>query len=205
MKLRFLNGTLPHFLTETANPLGTRVIQMSTDCVFSGKQGQYQETDLRDGESFYDRSKALGELNDGFNLTFRNSIIGPDINEGGIGLFNWFMNQQGIIYGYANAIWTGVTTLTLSKAMLAAMEQKLTGLYHLVNNQSISKYELLCLFNRYFKKKNLTILPSKTVQVDKSLINTRNDFFFEVPSYEQMIAETKCWVDAHPELYPRYL
>ena len=90
---------------------------MSTDCVFSGKTGWYSETSSRDGETFYDRSKALGELENNKDLTFRNSIIGPDLNKNGIGLFNWFMKQEGQIYGFTKAIWTGVTTLTLAKAM----------------------------------------------------------------------------------------
>ena len=101
---------------------------MSTDCVFSGKTGGYDESSLRDGETFYDRSKALGELENQKDLTFRNSIIGPDLNEEGIGLFNWFMKQTGEINGYTKAMWTGVTTLTLAKAMESAVQQGLTGL-----------------------------------------------------------------------------
>ena len=60
----FLNSYLPHFLTEVTANTDTQVIHMSTDCVFSGKRGQYTENNLRDGETFYDRSKALGELED---------------------------------------------------------------------------------------------------------------------------------------------
>src|SRR5699024_1115052 len=107
----------------------TKIIHMSTDCVFSGKIGNYKEDSLRDGETFYDRSKALGELDNQKDLTFRNSIIGPDINENGIGLFNWFMKQEGSINGYSKAIWTGVTTLTLAKAMDSALKEDLVGIY----------------------------------------------------------------------------
>ena len=87
----FVNAYFPHALAEMTAHLDTQVIHMSTDCVFSGKQGGYREDSLRDGESFYDRSKALGELEDNKNLTFRCSIVGPDINPNGIGLLNWFM------------------------------------------------------------------------------------------------------------------
>ncbi len=81
-----LNSYLPHFLSDFTKGMKTRVIHMSTDCVFSGKTGCYSETSFRDGETFYDRSKALGELENRKDLTFRNSIIGPDMSEKGIGL-----------------------------------------------------------------------------------------------------------------------
>jgi dTDP-4-dehydrorhamnose reductase len=199
-----LNGYLPHYLTQITKDLKTKVIHMSTDCVFSGKTGGYTETSYRDGETFYDRSKALGELENNKDLTFRNSIIGPDLNENGMGLFNWFMKQEGQINGYTHAIWTGVTTLTLAKAMERALEENLTGLYNLVNNECINKFDLLKLFNKYIKEESLTILPSEDFVVDKSLINNRNDFEFVVPSYEQMILEMKEWIEIHKVYYPHY-
>lgn len=199
-----LNSYLPHFLSDTTKEMKTRVVHMSTDCVFSGKAGGYSETSFRDGETFYDRSKALGELENSKDLTFRNSIIGPDMSERGIGLFNWFMKQEGQIKGFTKAIWTGVTTLTLAKAMEQALNENLTGLYNLVNNETISKYELLKLFNKYMKDGQIEILPSDNLSLDKSLINNRTDFSFKVPSYEAMVAEMKEWIDNHKDLYPHY-
>ncbi|OFV71339.1 SDR family oxidoreductase [Acetobacterium wieringae] len=199
-----LNSYLPHFLSDTTKEMKTRVVHMSTDCVFSGKTGGYSETSFRDGETFYDRSKALGELENSKDLTFRNSIIGPDMSERGIGLFNWFMKQEGQINGFTKAIWTGVTTLTLAKAMEQALKENLTGLYNLVNNESISKYELLKLFNKYMKDEQIEIVPSDNLSLDKSLINNRTDFSFKVPSYEAMVAEMKEWIDNHKDLYPHY-
>ena len=199
-----LNSYLPHFLSDLTKNTKTKIIHMSTDCVFSGKEGSYSENSLKDGETFYDQSKALGELNNNKDLTFRNSIIGPDMKIDGIGLFNWFMKQEGEINGYTKAIWTGVTTLTLAKAMEKALDEKISGLYNLVNNDVINKYELLKLFNKYFKDNELTILPSDKLVLDKSLINNRTDFSFEVPSYEVMISEMKEWIEKHKELYPHY-
>lgn len=198
-----LNSYLPHFLAKVTKNMKTKVIQMSTDCVFSGKKGHYTENDFPDGETYYDRTKALGELNDEKNLTFRNSIIGPDINENGIGLFNWFMKQEGEINGFEKSIWTGVTTLTLAKAMHKASYESLTGLYNLVNNESISKYGLVNLFNKYSNKR-LTIYKVDGIVHDKSLHRTRNDFSFEVPSYEQQVKEMFEWINSHKELYPHY-
>ena len=82
----YLNAYLPHLIADTLKNKATKLIHMSTDCVFAGNSGPYYEDSLRDGTTFYDRSKALGEVEDDKNLTFRNSIIGPDMNEKGIGL-----------------------------------------------------------------------------------------------------------------------
>ena len=199
-----LNSYLPHYLSDITKDLKTKIIHMSTDCVFSGKIGGYKETSFKDGETFYDRSKALGELDNERDLTFRNSIVGPDLNENGIGLFNWFMKQKGQIKGFTKAIWTGVTTLSLAKAMEKALEEDLTGLYNLVNNENITKFELLTLFNKYIKDDALKIIPSDTLTIDKSLINNREDFSFIIPSYQQMVIEMKVWIDNHKNLYPHY-
>lgn len=199
-----LNSYLPNYISDITKCMKTRVIHMSTDCVFSGKTGKYTEISFRDGETFYDRSKALGELENDKDLTFRNSIIGPDLNANGIGLFNWFMKQENQISGFTKAMWTGVTTLTLAKAMERALQENLTGLYNLVNNEVISKYELLILFNKYMRNNEIEILPSEDVSVDKSLVNSRTDFSFTVPSYEGMIIEMKEWIEKHKCLYPHY-
>ena len=204
-KAVYLNSYLPHLIADTLQNTRTKVIHMSTDCVFAGNTGPYTEKSLRDGQTFYDRTKALGELDDSKNLTFRNSIIGPDMNVNGIGLFNWFMKQSGQINGYTKAIWTGVTTLTLAKAMEQAYKENLSGIFNLVNNTSISKFELLNLFNKYFRDDKLIITPSEHLHLDKTLICTRiNDFSFKVPSYEQMIIEMKDWVSKYKKLYPFY-
>lgn len=199
-----LNGYLPHFLSEITKDRMTRIIHMSTDCVFAGNDGPYYEDSFPNGNSFYDRTKAIGEINTKKDLTFRNSIVGPDIKPSGIGLFNWFMKQSGEINGYTGAIWTGVTTLTLAKAIEEAIEENLSGLYNLVNNESINKYELLSLFNRYFRNDKIVIIPNNQLQLDKSLRHRRHDFGYIVPSYEVQVKEMKEWIDGHSSLYPHY-
>ncbi len=199
-----LNSHLPHFLAQITEGTDTQIIHMSTDCVFSGKRGGYTEDDLPDGATFYDRSKALGELEDDKNITLRNSIVGPDINPEGIGLMNWFMQQEGEISGYTKAMWTGQTTLQLAKTMEAAAKEKAHGLYNAVPDTSISKYELLQLFNRYLRGGAVTIHPVEGVNADKSLRRTRYDFAYRIPDYECMVAELSDWIRTHPALYPHY-
>lgn len=200
----YLNSYLPHLIVDILKNEKTKLIHMSTDCVFAGNSGTYYEDSFRDGHTFYDRSKALGEIDDGKNLTFRNSIIGPDMKENGIGLFNWFMKQEDEINGFTGAMWTGVTTLTLAKAMEQAIKENLSGLYNLVNNTSISKYDLLTLFNKYFRNNEIKINKSEALNLDKSLRSKRDDFSFIVPSYEEMIIEMREWVDNHKFLYKHY-
>ena len=200
----FLNSYFPHFLAKVTEGTPTQVIHMSTDCVFSGKRGAYTEDDFKDGESFYDRSKALGELNDEKNITLRNSIVGPDINPNGIGLLNWFMLQKGEINGYTKAMWTGQTTLQLAKTMEAAAKEKAHGLYNTVPDHSISKYDLCGLFNKYLRNNSITIHPVDGVIADKSLKRTRFEFGYTIPDYEQMVSELARWIVSHKEMYPHY-
>lgn len=199
-----INSYLPHFLVDITKDSGSKIIHMSTDCVFSGEHGNYTEDSLKDGKTFYDRSKALGEINNLKDLTFRNSIIGPDLSKDGIGLFNWFMKQNNSINGYTKAIWSGVTTLTLAQAIEKALSEKIVGTYNLVNNDILSKYHLLQIFNDQFREGALEIIESDIVIINKSLRNTRKDFSFEVPSYVEMIKEMKVWIENHSELYPHY-
>lgn len=200
----YLNAYLPHQLEQYFQSTQTKIIHLSTDCVFSGKNAPYEENSLYDGELFYDRSKALGEIINEKDLTFRQSIIGPDMQETGIGLFNWFFKQTGDISGYTTAIWSGVTTIELAKGILAAIEQNLTGLYHFVPQTNISKYDLLCLFKKTFSRNDLTISPTSTISLDKTLVNTRKDFQYDVPDYVIMIEEMRDWIVAHKELYKHY-
>ena len=129
-------------------------------------------------------------------LHFLIQLLLGDINENGIGLFNWFMKQSGEINGYSKSIWTGVTTLTLAKAMHEASYQKITGVYNLVNNSKISKYDLLKLFNKY-SNKGLTINKIDGIEQDKSLVRTRTDFSFIVPTYEDQVKDLFEWIKKH--------
>lgn len=204
----FLNSYFPHFLVKTTEGTDTQVIHMTTDCVFSGKKGSYTEHDLRDGETFYDRSKALGEIEDDKNLSLRNSIVGADINPNGIGLLNWFMNstngEHPMVNGYTKAMWTGQCTYQLAKTMEAAAKERAHGLVNAVPDTDISKYELLKLFNKYLRGGRVQINPVEGVNADKSLKRTNWDFNYRIPDYEQMVAEMAEWIFKHKDMYPHY-
>lgn len=198
----YLNSVFPHLLAELLYGKKTKLIHISTDCVFEGTRGGYTEFDRPDARSYYGRSKALGEVFDDKNLTIRTSIVGPELKSDGVGLFHWFMSQRGEISGFDQVIWSGVTTLQLAKAILWDAENPHTGLYHLVNNQMISKYELLNLFNRYCRDGKIPIHRISIPQCDKSLRNTGVTEM--LPSYEEMVAEMAEWIRTHADLYPQY-
>lgn len=200
-----LNGYLPHYLAKITEGTDIQVIHMSTDCVFSGKTGGYTEESSPDGKLFYDKSKAMGEIEDDKNITLRNSIVGPDIKENGIGLLNWFMKQKASVNGFTGAIWTGQTTLQLAKTMEQAAKLRAHGLYNAVPDESINKYELLCLFNKYIRKDPIEIKPLDKFVADKSLVRTRYEGFeYKIPGYETMVKELGEWMRNHRELYPHY-
>lgn len=195
-----INSYFPHYMDELAIKKNFKFIHISTDCVFSGNDGKYDELSYPDARNFYGRSKALGEINNNHNLTIRTSIVGPDMNQNGIGLFQWFTKQIGEINGYTNVIWTGITTIECAKCMEYAIKNNFTGLIHAVNNDEISKYDLLNLFKKYYNK-NIIINKNNDVMSRKTLIATRSDQSFIIPSYDEMIGEMNNWIQSHSELY----
>lgn len=197
-----MNSYLPHFLEAVTSNTTIRVLHISTDCVFSGAKGGYIETDFKDGVGFYAQTKALGELVNLKDLTIRTSIIGPELKANGIGLFNWFMHQTDEIKGYTEAFWSGVTTIQLGKSVLDILAKPgLTGLVHLTNNKKINKFNLITLFKEVFERECVSIIPYNGYKVDKSLLNTRNDFNPDVPEYEEMIQEMREWMNSHKSYY----
>ena len=195
-KAIWFNSYFPHFLESITKDTNSKVISISTDCVFSGKNGNYIETDKKDGEGFYAVSKALGEIVNDKDLTIRTSIIGPELKKDGIGLFNWVLNQTGDINGFTNAYWSGITTLELAKFInkITSESNFPNGLIHLTNNVKINKYNLLQIIKEVFELNDIVINESGQYKVDKSFISTRNDVEILSVTYREMILEMKTWM-----------
>jgi dTDP-4-dehydrorhamnose reductase len=200
----YLNSFLPHQLEYFYKESLTRIIHLSTDCVFSGDSSPYYEDSIADGKLYYDRSKYLGEIVNDKDLTIRTSVVGPELSAEGTGLFNWFMMQKGQIFGYTNAKWTGVSSLVLARAINRAIECKLNGIYHLTPINNISKYDLLCLFKKIFHKDILHIIPDEREMPDRTLKSRRTDFDFIVPDYTEMFEEMKSYIENNKVLYSHY-
>lgn len=204
----YINAYFPHKLSDILHKAvsGSKVIHISTDCVFSGKKGNYRDADEKDALDIYGMTKNLGELINDKDLTLRTSIIGPELKKNGEGLMHWIFSQKtdGEINGYQKSIWGGITTLELAKVIDSCIESDLAGLYQISNNNGISKYELVSLIVKEF---NLPIKVNAVegVVCNKSIVNTeRQDFSFSVSSYDKMIKDIHKFMDAHKELYKQY-
>lgn len=201
----YLNSCFPHLLEVATRGTRTRIFHLSTDCVFAGNTGPYSEDSIPDGMTFYDKTKALGEIRNEKDLTLRQSIVGPDVDPEGIGLLNWFMKQEGEVRGFTGAIWTGLTTLELAKAIERCAESSSVGLVNMVPSACISKYNLLGLFNRELRAKPLEIVPDDALKLDKTLLRGNSVCSFIPNDYAGQIADLANWMHSHEELYPHYL
>jgi dTDP-4-dehydrorhamnose reductase len=164
-----INALLPHVLCEWARQWGGRVIHFSTDCVFSGKRGNYSEEDSSDAEDLYGKSKYLGEISCENGLTLRTSIIGRELVEHR-SLLDWFLGQRGkTIKGFRKVIYSGVTTNYLAHlvGVLIANHPALSGLYQ-VASVPISKYDLLMQLNDAYQA-GVTIVPDEAEISDRSM------------------------------------
>ena len=190
----FVNSYFPHYLEKRTKDTKTRVIHVSTDCVFSGRKGNYGINDIPDERNWYGRTKALGEIINEKDITIRTSIIGPELRSEGTGLFKWFMAQTGQVRGYARCFWNGVTTLELARFIYFVMEHKLTGLVQLATPRKISKYELLDSIVETFNKVGTQAIPDNTVVQDKSLISTVGHLYF-VQEYKDQLTELRIFME----------
>ena len=200
----FINSYIPHVLMNVSDKLNSKLIHISTDCVFSGDKGvSYLEEDFKDGKDTYAKTKGLGEIINSKHLTLRTSVVGPELKSDGEELFHWFMSQSEEINGFTKAIWSGVTTLMLARVVDWAIEYKVTGLYHVTNNKSIDKYSLLSLIKKYTKK-DISIIPIEGKKINKSFIDTRNELNFRIPDYELMIKDLIHMMKQNKKLYFQY-
>ena len=199
----YINAYLPNYLAEICSKIEAKLIHISTDCVFSGNKGNYIENDFRDGHDIYAKTKILGEINDEKNLTIRSSIVGPELKTNGEGLFDWFVRQENEINGFKNSIWSGVTTIEMAKGIKWAIDNNIKGIYHLTNNQSISKYDLLNLFKKYLDM-SIEIIPVDNKKIDKSFIDTRKLLNYIIPSYNEMVKDMVFDLKKNVLIYPKH-
>lgn len=167
-----LNAVMPHRLALLARMIGARLIHISTDCVFSGKKGNYTENDIADAEDLYGRSKLLGEVAYPHTVTLRTSIIGHEL-AGARSLIDWFLSQKDRVNGYVNAIYSGVPTVELAEiiAKYIIPDTAIAGIYH-VASAPINKYALLQIVKEVYKK-SIDIIPVEEPIIDRSLDASR--------------------------------
>jgi dTDP-4-dehydrorhamnose reductase len=192
-----INTLLPHRLAYLTAQIRARLILLSTDCVFSGKKGNYKETDRPDCTDLYGQSKLLGEITDQPHvLTIRTGFIGHELR-GGHSLVNWFLKQKVSVTGYTRAIYSGLPTIELANIIhhLVLPNPKLSGLYQIAS-EPISKFDLLGLIAKTYQKK-VTLTKSSSPKINRSL------------SYAKFKKQTgytpKSWVQLVEEMHVDYL
>lgn len=167
-----INSSLPHRLAKYSSMVGARLVHFSTDCVFSGKGGQYKEDDFPDAYDLYGRTKYLGEVDYENAVTLRTSIIGHELTSAK-SLVGWFLSQLGEVKGFRNAIFSGLPTIEVARVVreFVIPNPVLRGLYHL-SVDPINKYDLLRLIAETYEK-NISIIPDDHLIIDRSLNSDR--------------------------------
>ena len=204
----FINAYFPHMLSGLLHDVvpGSKMIHLSSDCVFSGVKGLYRDTDSKDALDVYGMTKNLGEVINQTDLCIRTSIIGPELKNNGEGLFHWLFMQKNnsSIRGYTKSFWSGLTTLELAKAIAKMIDEDVIGLFQLSNGQKISKHDLLGLINEEYSL-DISINPTSEPEIDKSIVPTvYSEFEYSVPTYRTMVSELHEYMLGHASKYEQY-
>jgi dTDP-4-dehydrorhamnose reductase len=162
-----VNSQLPHRISLICRTAGARLIHLSTDCVFNGSKGNYNESAPSNAEDLYGRTKYLGEVSYPHCITIRTSIIGHEL-KGYHGLIEWFLKQKSV-KGYTNVIFSGLPTIEISNIIgnYIIPNEQLKGVYH-VSSLPITKYQLLKIVADQYSKK-VEIEPYDDIKINRSL------------------------------------
>jgi dTDP-4-dehydrorhamnose reductase len=197
-----INSLFPYNLAACARTLGAKVIQIATDCVYSGHTGSYHEADPHDPLDVYGKTKSLGEASCAGTHCLRCSIIGPE-PKSFVFLIEWFLRQPvgAALNGFINHQWNGITTLHFARLCIGAIKSgtPMSSLQHVIPNGSVSKYELLQIFANQFQRSDIKISRTEAkVVVDRTLATKYEDLnrtlwlnagYSEPPTIPAMVAE----------------
>ena len=186
-----LNALLPHKLTLLCKMAGARLVHMGTDCVFSGKKGNYVESDMPDATDLYGRTKLLGELSDSHCVTLRTSIIGLELARKK-SLVEWYLAQRGEIKGFKKAIYSGFTTIEMARIIEFVLLDcpSLHGVWHAAP-KPINKYDLLNMLTKALARNDIVLKPEVDFVCDRSLLADAfiKETGYRPPEWEAMIDE----------------
>ena len=197
-----INGAFPDRLETWATKRGAKVIQIATDCVFSGSKGNYLETNEHDALDVYGKSKSMGEAKGDSMMHLRVSIIGPEVDRNS-SLLEWVRNQpkNAEISGFTDHFWNGVTSMHFARIARGIIENDLfeAGVFHVVPQDSVTKCELVTLIAKYLGRSDIKVIPTATGAIINRTLDTKfqakNKAFWLVagyeapPTIEQMVSE----------------
>ena len=183
-----INTLMPHRLAGLCKLIGARLVHVSTDCVFSGEKGGYNETDFADARDVYGKSKVMGEVCSPHTITLRTSTIGHEL-QSKHGLLDWFLSQEGECKGYTRAIFSGLPTVIFAQVIrnVVIPDVELSGMYH-VAAKPINKFELLKMISSLYGK-SIEIIADDMLVIDRSLDATlfSEATGYVAPEWEDMI------------------
>ncbi|WP_224815441.1 SDR family oxidoreductase [Hasllibacter sp. MH4015] len=196
-----MNTLFPHRLAQMCAAIGARMIHVSTDCVFSGKDGNYSDDAPSDVDDVYGVSKRFGEVGGlPHVLTLRTSIIGHEATNHH-SLVDWFLSQTGQVKGYRRAIYSGFPTIEIARILAEYIlpRSDLHGVYNL-SSAPISKYDLLLLIRDVYGT-SIEILPDDAVAIDRSLDSSvlRGKIGYTPPDWPTLITHMHATRPDFPE------
>jgi dTDP-4-dehydrorhamnose reductase len=197
-----LNSLLPQQLAALAEAHGAKLIQIATDCVFSGSQGGYTEDSPHDALDTYGKTKSMGEVNSENVMHLRVSIIGRELR-GKRSLLEWVLGQprESVIYGFTDRLWNGITTKAFGKIVAGVINREgfVPGVVHVLPADQLSKFELVSVIAKQFGREDLTIVPKDTehrrdltLRTNKPELNNKlwsDAGYPEIPSISQLVEE----------------
>jgi dTDP-4-dehydrorhamnose reductase len=203
-----LNSEFPSMLDQYSHQTSTKVIQIGTDCVFSGLRGNYDESSEFDCTDIYGLSKVEGESRSKGLMTIRTSIIGRELNSS-VSLMDWLINQKpnSKVHGFVNHFWNGVTTLDFARVVDGVIKESRfrPGVIHLIPKNQITKYELLGVIAKSFNRTDLCIEPfSEINEINRTLSSIFPDEnsalwshagYVEPPTISEMVQNYAHWAN----------
>ena len=202
-----INSLFPIKLSDLSHELNIKVIQIATDCVYSGGKGNYVESDTKDPVDYYGYSKALGEHSDSNLMTLRCSLIGRELKSK-VEFFEWVLNQgiKSEIKGFTDHFWNGLTTLHFAKIVngIIKRDQFKDGTFHLVPKDLVTKFELAKNIANSFERSDIRITQGNSSKAVNRVLATNypqvnsdlwlNAGYNNPPGIIEMIKEYALWV-----------
>jgi dTDP-4-dehydrorhamnose reductase len=201
----YINSYLPHRIQNYISQSSTKVIQIATDCVYSGSHGSYLEKSLHDAKDVYGKTKSLGEVSSPNFMNLRCSIIGPELKSKS-SLLEWVLNQPAETHltGFVDHRWNGVTTLAFAKIVSGVLNSSFSpGTFHIIPKSPLTKHELVNSIAINYGRDDIVVKKTNSGNpIDRTLSTSFPDFnlslwrsagYNKLPKIEELIRELKEW------------
>lgn len=198
-----INSWFPHHLQRIKGDK-TYLIQISSGGVYKGDNAPYNENSVHDTITFYGKSKSIGEIEGDNCFTIRSDVVGPDMSGKAKGIFNWIMTAKGEVEGYSHMSINGVTSLEYARFLESALNNRITGIYNLHSDGSISKADFLKMVIDIFGLEGVSVKNVIYPIQNNSLSSIRMEIPYIRKTYAEQLVELKDWIDDHKMLYSHY-